>query len=406
VQKIGRQTKPIISGAIAMVFSGLLSAIPGSSAFALDQKAPVTDESDAKARQVATKTPSAGRVIPGDMNDSALKAVKIPVYYVTDRAPSDKGVLSYTSKRSDHLEYGQTDVTIPIDKDERGQAEAASTNLGWEAEPNGKDKATVGDPTRMSSSQQFFAALDKARRSTASGRVLVYVHGYAVDFDKSLRVAGRLAYHLQLPVVVFSWPSKHNAFKYTADECTAEWSTSDFETLLREMGSHFGNQNMVLVSHSMGSRIITWAIKSIADKAGTAKPELYQHIFFCSPDSDTGTFGRYVPYIEKAAADAKVFVSTKDIRLGVSRFLHGNGRLGRPGSVKKDGVIVSTIVQTIDFSAIDPGIGHSIPYPLLTEIVNNSSLPAGIELKSSGERPGEQRLEVIKEAKLHKQPYP
>jgi esterase/lipase superfamily enzyme len=389
-----------------MVFSGLLSATLVSSAFALDKGTPVTNDNDAKTLQVSAQSPYAHRVYPAETNDSALKAVKIPVYYVTDRVPCDKGGLSYTSKRSDHLEYGQIDVSIPIDKDERGQAEAASTSLGWQTEPNGKDRAVVGDPTRMESNQQFFAALDKARRSTPSGRVLVYVHGYAVDFDKSLRVAGRLAYHLEIPVVVFSWPSKHNAFKYTADECTAEWSTSDFETLLRELGSHFGNQNLVLVSHSMGSRIITWAIKSIADKAGTRKPELYQHIFFCSPDSDTGTFGRYVPYIEKAAADAKVFVSTKDIRLGLSRFLHGNGRLGRPGSIKNDGVIVSNIVQTIDFSAIDPGIGHSIPYPLLTEIVNNSSLPAGIELKSSSERPGEQRLEVIKEAKLHKQPYP
>lgn len=152
----------------------------------------------------------------------------------------------------------------------------------------------------------------------------------------------------------------------------------------------------------MGSRIITWAIKSITDKAGAQKPELYQHIFFCSPDSDTGTFCRYVPYIEKAAADAKVFVSTKDIRLGVSRFLHGNGRLGRPIPGKKDIAIISKVIQTIDFSAIDPGIGHSVPYPLLSEIVNNSSLPEGLELKSASERPGEQRFEVFKEAKLQK----
>jgi esterase/lipase superfamily enzyme len=387
-----------------VAFSGSLGGPLTNSAFASDDRTSATNESEH--RQVATKAPSGARVFSGEMNESALKAVKIPVYYVTDRAPDDKGTLYYTSKRADHLDYGQVDVSIPIDKDERKQAEAASTSLGWQAESTAKDKAVVGEPARIESSKQFFAILDKARRSTPSGRVLVYVHGYAVDFDKSLRVAGRLAYHLQIPVVVFSWPSKHNLFKYTADECTAEWSTSDFESLLRDLGSHYGNQNLVLVSHSMGSRIITWAIKSIADKAGTQKPQLYQHIFFCSPDSDTLTFGRYVPYIEKAAADAKIFVSTKDIRLGLSRMLHGNGRLGFPGSVKKEGVIVSKIVQTIDFSAIDPGIGHSIPYPLLAEIVNNSSLPAGIELKSSSERPGEQRLEVIKEAKLHKQSYP
>jgi hypothetical protein len=77
--------------------------------------------------------------------------------------------------------------------------------------------------------------------------------------------------------------------------------------------------------------------------------------------------------------------------------------MGRPGSNKKDGAIVSNNVQVIDFSAIDPGIGHSIPYPLLGEIVNHSSLPAGIELKSASGRPGELRMEVIKEAKLRKQ---
>lgn len=145
------------------------------------------------------------RPVPQEVNELALRAIKIPLFYVTDRAPSDKGALSYTSSRSDHLEYGQIEVTMPIEKEQRGEAEQASALLGWEKEGKGKDKSVVGDPVLLDQ-KEFFSVLDKARQSTPSGRVAVYVHGYSVDFDKSLRAAGRLAYHLQLPLVVFSGP--------------------------------------------------------------------------------------------------------------------------------------------------------------------------------------------------------
>jgi esterase/lipase superfamily enzyme len=334
--------------------------------------------------------------------DQSFRSVKIPVFYVTDREAEKHNQLYYSNQRSDHLDYGSVNVLVTIPKAQRQSTSKAAEPVNWTDEHNDVgDRPEVENAERVESAEKFYEAVEKARQVAPNKQILVYVHGYSMDFDKPLRTAGLLAYNLQMPVVAFSWPSKHNALAYSADECNAEWSTMDFESVLQELSHRFGRENITVVGHSLGCRIVTWAVKSISDKSRQSSEQLFQHIFFFSPDIDTQTFRRYSDYIEHAAYDVKIFVSAKDVRLGVSHILHGYSRLGRPSSSKRDNLFAIHGIETIDFTAIDKGVGHNIPYPLLNEIMSHSSEPFGIEVVRR--EPGLDNLhtDLIKVVKAH-----
>lgn len=335
-------------------------------------------------------------------NSSVYRSVKIPVFYVTDREPEKQTQLYYSNQRCEHLDYGSVNVCVTIPKSQREAARQPADPVNWTDEhENIGDKPEVEKAERVESAEKFYESLEAARQLAPNKQILVYVHGYSMDFDKPLRTAGLLAYNLQMPVVAFSWPSKHNAFKYSTDECNAEWSTMDFEAVLNELSNRFGKENMTVVGHSMGCRIVTWAVKSIADKSRQPDNQFFQHIFFFSPDIDTETFRRYSDYIEHAAHDVKIFVSAKDVRLGVSHFLHGYSRLGRPSSSQRNKLFALHGIETIDFTAIDKGVGHNIPYPLLNEIMSHSDGPFGMEVVHRGAGVDNAHIDVIKVVKAH-----
>ena len=59
------------------------------------------------------------------------------------------------------------------------------------------------------------AARQQLQSSRAfNNQLLVFVHGYNVDFDNAVRRAGQLAYDLNFdgPTFLFSWPSRQRYF--------------------------------------------------------------------------------------------------------------------------------------------------------------------------------------------------
>jgi esterase/lipase superfamily enzyme len=150
---------------------------------------------------------------------------------------------------------------------------------------------------------------------------------------------------------------------------------------LNLMSQNFGTENLTLISHSMGSRIVVWALNPYSDtlSATTSNPSRLQHLFFSCPDIDKDTFAKYYSRIANASKDTKIFVSSKDIRLAISQALHGNSRLGRPVRHSHDMPLIPGI-ETVDFSALDHGIGHYIPYTLIFQTLNHEVAPGGIEL--------------------------
>jgi esterase/lipase superfamily enzyme len=260
----------------------------------------------------------------------------LPVFYITNRqVEAGKGDTVYGVERCENLEFG--------------------TSL--QAADNSEKEQIVKSTCR----DQFFADLSQAREKTGNKGVMVFVHGYDCSFSKAVKIGHKLAATSGVPVIIFSWPSRNKPLTYSADECTAEWSSAHFKEILQMLRDQVGNKQITLVAHSMGCRVISWALQTLS--LGQAA---YKHILFCSPDIDTGIFKTYLKTMAAASKYVGVFVSHKDARLALSRFIHGHTRLGTASNDLK------TIedIHFIDLTSIDRTIfGHAIPYEQIAGIV-------------------------------------
>lgn len=277
--------------------------------------------------------------------------VSVPVYYITNRQKSlDKKQPFYTIQRSDELHFGVRDVLLtPGPKYKYGEM------------------TTVDIPE-----DTFFERLSNAQKLQPSKQIVVYVHGYDMNLDVSSKVAARMSSELQLPVVMFSWPSRRNILTYVADECMAEWASFQLSETLRDLSKRYGKENIILVGHSVGCRMICWSLQQ-SKAAGHDASVKYRHIFLCSPDIDAAVFKKYADLFPLCSEDTRVYASFRDYRLCLSKMLHGGIRLGMmDAAFKKKPTPHVDGIQTIDYTEDDPTLfGHAIPFNLLYQAIEN-----------------------------------
>ena len=295
--------------------------------------------------QGASQTPSVANpdcAINGVRNPAASKessqAIKTanpyPIFFVTNRDQVEKsGHPVFNSNRSSTLRYGMMPPTA---------SRAKSTHV---------DPATI---TMFDSKQDFLKAL----QATRSSRVAVFVHGYRKSFDGSLSFGQNLGANLQIPVVVFAWPSKNKYSSYMSDECTAEWSSFPLAKTFSDLGRTFGNKNVNIISHSLGARMVAWSLRILASE--DRQQDKFGSVVFCSPDFDRDTFMAETPMIKSSCNNAKIYLDSHDTRIWLSKVLHGNPRLGTMDNSKES----LAMMQVFDCDLSLPS--HHIPFPLLT----------------------------------------
>jgi esterase/lipase superfamily enzyme len=72
--------------------------------------------------------------------------------------------------------------------------------------------------------------------------------------------------------VFYSWPSSGSVLGYWHDEDTITPSTLRFSAFLEKLGAR-SNADVVIVAHSMGSRIVTRSLAELA-RRGDALPRI------------------------------------------------------------------------------------------------------------------------------------
>lgn len=327
-------------------------------------------------------------------------SAELPIFYVTDRKPEFvEGKKKFGKMRRDHnaCHYGISNVLVSWSNDSP-PIEGALWNMGWRGSNQklGKSKAGAPPIARMKSIESitdkrlFFKKVKGLVELSDSKQLVVFVHGYNNSFESVTESAARLEYYFKCPVLVFSWPSQNELLKYTYDECNAEWSSPDFRLLLRDLeDSEIGPQNISLIGHSMGNRLLMWNLVSRADLYRN-EPKHFKAIVLSSPDLDSGTFKMWSAFMRTNSDSNWVFISHKDVPLRLSRGVHGNQRAGHIDKLPKvPGVDlewkypdVAYGFAAIDFSKIDKGpIGHSIPYSNIQSIVDRKMPADGYQWK-------------------------
>lgn len=242
----------------------------------------------------------------------------LPLFFVTSRLPDCRTeAIALTNHRGDTLRYGRF-------------AAPRETEVG------GKKKLRT--PMAFQNEGDWWQAL-QAETDRRQGRVLLYVHGYRETFETTSKDAAQIARITGFdgPVIEYSWPSQGEVLKYAVDETNMYHDVRHFGDVLRTLADRPWVKEIVIVSHSLGARLVIPAIATadrLSRRAGRATN--ISNIILASPDIDRETFERdtaddvLAPERVERGRRVTIYVSLKDKALAASRVLHGYPRLGSP----------------------------------------------------------------------------
>ncbi|MGI2071829.1 alpha/beta hydrolase [Shewanella baltica] len=266
------------------------------------------------------------------------------VFYATNREGVG-GKLHFGRGRSNEMHYGFVDVSIPIShvsgKVER-PLELFRVSLGKE---NKRKHITIERGYRLDKGE-FLSSLSHSSRKQS---VMLFIHGYNVNFNDAIYKSAQLKYDLnyEYPLVLFSWPSQGRLLGYVADKEQAFYSSRFLAELLRDI-SNLGIDEVLVLAHSMGSLCLAEAIKKL-DSPGP----LLSKLALAAPDIQKQAFlQEYSTYIKTAFNKVTLYASSKDKALLCSKYANSAVRLGDAG----EDITVVDGVDTIDMSEVDNGV--------------------------------------------------
>lgn len=180
------------------------------------------------------------------------------------------------------------------------------------------------------------------------GNLVLYIHGYNIDFEKSCRRGALLkrALGLKERLLLFSWPADGNMLKYTWDEADLVWSVPHIARFLEQVISDTGEGKVDVVAHSLGARGIVQALVPLSYR--TNDRLILNELVLIAPDIDTDIFRQELDQLKRVVRRITVYVSENDKALKLSQEVHGYPRLGQAG----EHLAIFDEVESIDISAI------------------------------------------------------
>lgn len=297
--------------------------------------------------------------IRGDFDTSAVSFTNavVKVYYATNRnIVSTKSPNELYGTERSNIKYGECVVSIPRDH-RMGVIERPSI---WRLEL--KEDLTKHIALRkisVTSKGSFFRSIKSRTGNSKRRTAFIFIHGYNVSFPEAALTTAQLAYDLGfdgLPVF-YSWPSKGSYLSYPADEATSEACQESFRNFLKDFISNSGVQDVFIIAHSMGNRILTRALT--AERAdGQLFRSSLREIILAAPDIDKDLFKQdLAPKLVKIGRPITLYVSSTDRALIASSSFHGG--VARAGDVR-GGVLGLSGLETIDATNINTSlVGHS-----------------------------------------------
>ena len=250
-------------------------------------------------------------------NDSASVNGK-DYFIVTSRLPDCRGdTIKLTNHRADRVRFGRFSPPETI-------------------KPAKGDKQLVV-PVAFQPEDAWWDGLRDAA-NLRNGRVLLYVHGYRETLQTTARDAVQIGAmsNFDGPIIHYSWPSQGNLLSYAVDETNMYWDQRNFRNFLTKLARAEWVKEIVIVSHSLGARLVTPAVEYVDRTSTNADSSNISNIILASPDVDREDFERDIAEEVLAARRVNndrrvtVYASLNDRALAVSRAVHGYPRLGSP----------------------------------------------------------------------------
>jgi esterase/lipase superfamily enzyme len=259
-----------------------------------------------------------------------LRTREFRVWYGTNRARSDQFPGGF-GRDSGPLHFGVCKVYVPKSH------EFASFGSCWLTRfVRAKFRRKEDDRLRLLSTavfspEEFAAELALDYKRWPKRTALVIIHGYNVDFAEAARRTAQIGFDLRIDGITafYSWPSRGRVLPYTFDEESVQIAEHSFLRFLRTLADVEGIEEINLLAHSMGNRLLLRSIPEIARTLNTNKPIPIGQIILAAADVPVEQFRGYVQHYRAVARKRLTSYSCdKDVPLRASRKLHGQQRLG------------------------------------------------------------------------------
>jgi esterase/lipase superfamily enzyme len=286
------------------------------------------------------------------------QVVDVTTFYATNRKPSGLTAISdfYGTEDSRQLSYGRTTVSIPS-KHRMGDLELPQLwKLERTPDPSKHFVVTSIDPLDTA---MALSLLEESVGNSRDKSLLLFVHGFNVSFIEAALRTAQLTHDLRFPGIAmfYSWPSAGSFWGYLHDEESAELAKRLFTQLLDDI-SRLNVDNIYIVAHSMGNRIVGSVLASKADDKKLVGR--IREILLAAPDINATVFKEQIaPQLEGLqSAHKTIYASSSDLALAASKVVHGFRRVGE----STGGVLTFPGIDTVDASKTAPVVrafGHS-----------------------------------------------
>lgn len=293
----------------------------------------------------------------GGTEESSKEFHTVEVFYGTNRKPTGfrepNEFYGRERNREGPVTYGRIDVSIPLHHTVGVVERPKWYKLEFSEDPK---KHVVMVKLETLEKEDFFAKVGDKAKTFPKHEGLLFVHGFNVSFPDAIRRTAQIAYDLdfQGTPLAFSWPSQAALEAYTIDQDNAVWSAPHLSRFLLDLQEHSDLEEIHIIAHSMGTRVLTQALALAHDEGFSLK---LNNVILAAPDIDADVFkDQILPKIKDSATRLTMYSSSGDTALKISQKIHGNDRLGLGGEFlrKLDGM------DTINATDIDTSLlGHA-----------------------------------------------
>ncbi len=253
--------------------------------------------------------------------------------------------------------YGRAEVTLPRRKRgvEPGPASIAGLRVFAASRSDPSEHEDVKFETVGSTPQdEFLAGVNRQVLQSRQRDLLLFVHGFNVDFRSALVRTAQLA--LELPfngaVVAYCWPSQGGVLNYEDDGPVNAQSVVPFAEFLNQLIAALPERTRInLVVHSMGSRIVMQALDRMPPPTA-GKP--LANVVLCAPDVGLADFSQWTPGVVDQSERVTLYTNNDDTALTAAMKVHLERRAGDANPP-----VVVPGIETVDCSRVDFSfLGH------------------------------------------------
>ncbi|MDH5656539.1 MAG: alpha/beta hydrolase [Spirochaetia bacterium] len=269
----------------------------------------------------------------------------------------------YTTEPSDQISFFSCDVNVPL------MHSVGAIDVG--ANQSNRDKYFSMGNHREMSENKFMSRINGGK----SDPVMVFIHGFNVNFEESAYRAAQIAYDLKFQgnIVLFSWPAgPENKFvegvlkniTYQNDKNNAANSVDQAVQFFNRLGAL--NGKIYIVVHSMGHQVVVPALFKIGQES---KKKFIKELVFNAPDFDITEMRAMLGLIQPLAERITMYCSPGDNALVASKTLNQSHRAGLCAKIHGVDVINVNEVDTPVMGVGGLGHGYYSSRPLLVDLI-------------------------------------